>query len=158
MIFRFPPSPSICLRAPLPLCAACLLALVCLPFGAGAQMTPDAPLKNFRLPMFGENGFKEWELRGVEGNYISPEQSEIIGLDLIVFSGDERSLEETRIRSPRARVFMKASRAEGDTSLFVSGLNFSLAGEDWTWDGNAHLITVRQNARVTFDEAIDILK
>lgn len=135
-----------------------LLAFGSLPFIAVGQMTPDAPLRNFRLPMFGESGFKEWELRGVEGNYVSPELSEIIGLDLIVFSGDEQAIEETRIRSPRARVFMKDSRAEGDTSLFVSGQNFSLAGEDWTWDGNEQKITVRQRARVTFDEALNILK
>ncbi|MCC5808605.1 MAG: hypothetical protein JJU00_19920 [Opitutales bacterium] len=108
--------------------------------------------------MFGDDGFKTWELRGVEGIYLNSAESEIVGLDLLVFSGDERALVENRIRSPRARVLMEKARAQGETSIFVTGPNFSLAGEDWTWEGEERKITVRRAARVTFDEDFDILR
>lgn len=126
--------------------------------GLWGQLTPDAPLRHFRIPMFGEDGFKTWELRGVEGIYLSEGESEIVGLDLIVFSGDDRALVENRIRSPRARISMEQSLARGDSSIFVSGPNFSISGEDWTWEGDDRKITVRRAARVTFDEEIDILR
>ncbi len=138
----------------LAVCAAAFL----LGAGLAAQLTPDAPLRHFRIPMFGDDGFKTWELRGVEGIYLSAEESEIVGLDLLVFSGDERAIVENRIRSPRARVIMDEARAQGESSIFVSGPNFSLAGEDWTWEGEKRKITVRRSARVTFDEDFDILR
>ncbi|MCC5838645.1 MAG: hypothetical protein JJT96_00860 [Opitutales bacterium] len=136
-----------------------LVACVALPSILSAQIRPDQPLRHFLIPMFNEeNGFLSWELRGLEGIYKSPRESIIIGLDLTIFSGDEHVRVENRIRSPRARIHLEEGRAEGDSSLFVTGPNFSLTGEDWTWDGTHRAISVRRSARVTFDEAIDILR
>jgi hypothetical protein len=123
-----------------------------------AQMTPDAPLKDFRFPIFADNGYKLWELRGVEGRYLSETESVIFGLDLKVFSGDEAMLLESRLRSPSAHVYMDEARAESDSSIFLSGPNFVLQGEDWTWLGKEKKLVVRQDARVIFNGEINLLK
>jgi hypothetical protein len=122
-----------------------------------AQMVPDAPIEHFRLPMFGENGFKRWELRGLKGHYYNDQQALVEGLELVVFSGDEAMWEENRIRSPKALIHLKESTAEGDSSLFVTGPGYEIQGRDWTWDGRNRKIVVREAVRVSFAGTVDIL-
>lgn len=121
------------------------------------QMVPDAPIQHFRLPMFGDNGFKSWELRGLKGSYLSESEALVEGLELVVFSGDEAVLEETSIRSPKATIYLKDARAESDSSLFVIGPGYEIQGRDWTWEGNEQKITVRKAVRVSFVGSVDIL-
>lgn len=121
------------------------------------QMIPDAPIQNFRLPMFGESGYKSWELRGLKGHYYNAEQAMVEGLELIVFSGDESMVEENRIRSPKALIHLKESKAEGDSSLFVVGPGYEIQGRDWTWAGLERKIVVRDAVRVSFAGTVDIL-
>lgn len=142
-----------------PVPAAVLAALVTI-FGGLAlfgQMVPDAPIQHFRLPMFGENGFKSWELRGLKGHYLNADQALVEGLELVVFSGDEAMLEENRIRSPRAMIHFDTHRAEGESSLFVVGPGYEIQGRNWTWDGVERKIVVREAVRVSFAGNVDIL-
>lgn len=121
-------------------------------------MTPDAPLRDFRFPMFADNGYKKWELRGAEGRYLSANESIIIGLELSVFSADEAMLLEIQLRSPRAHLFMAEERAEGDSSLSLQGPNFDLQGEDWTWEGRERTLHIRRAARVVFSGELNLLQ
>lgn len=129
-----------------------------MPLATAGQMIPDAPILHFRLPMFGEQGYKTWELRGVEGIYVNEDEAIVNGLDLLVFSGDASLWLENRIRSPQARIHFGASRATGAGSLFVSGAAFTIEGSDWEWDGVARRIVVRRQARVVFEDELDILR
>jgi hypothetical protein len=43
-----------------------LVIIASLMTAANAQMTPDAPIKNFKLPMFNNAGVRIWDLRGEE--------------------------------------------------------------------------------------------
>lgn len=122
------------------------------------QMVPDAPIEHFRLPMFGENGYKSWELRGLTGHYLSEEKAMVEGLELVVYSGDASLREENTIRSPRALIDLGRAHAEGDSSLFVTGPGYDIQGENWTWDGAQQRIIVRENVRVAFSGSLDILK
>lgn len=135
----------------------CLLLLFGGGWGLLGQMIPDAPIQHFRLPMFGENGYKHWELRGLKGHYYSEEQALVEGLELVVFSGDEAMWEENRIRSPKALIHLKESTAEGDSSLFVTGPGYEIQGRNWTWDGKQRKIVVREAVRVSFAGSVDIL-
>lgn len=121
------------------------------------QMVPDAPIQHFRLPMFGENGYKSWELRGLKGSYISDSEALVEGVELVVFSGDEAVREDTSIRSPKATIYLKEARAESDSSLFVLGPGYEIQGRNWTWEGSQQKITVRESVRVAFNGSIDIL-
>lgn len=121
------------------------------------QMVPDAPIEHFRLPMFGENGFKTWELRGLKGHYLNENEALVEGLELVVFSGDEELTEDNRIRSPRALIDFEDSTATGESSLFVVGPGYEIQGQDWTWHGRERKIVVRQAVRVSFAGSVDIL-
>ncbi len=67
-----------------------------------AQMTPSAPVQNFRLPRFGDNGYTQWVLQGGKGIYDSAEQIRIEEMALRVYSGDERMALEMTMDSPEA--------------------------------------------------------
>lgn len=126
--------------------------------GLSAQMRPDAPIRNFRFPVFGDNGYRIWELRGVEGRYLSDEESLIFGMDLKSFSGDELMTLENRIRSPEARINFPNATAEGSSTLFVTGQNYEIEGSNWKWEGKSKRMTVVDGSRVVFFDSIDILK
>lgn len=130
-------------------------------FGGGlllGQMVPDAPIEHFRMPMFGTDGYKTWELRGLRGHVLGDgERALVEGLELVVFSGDADMLEENLIRSPKAMIYFEASRAEGDSSLFVVGPGYEIQGRDWTWEGREQKIVVRDAVRVSFAGTVNIL-
>lgn len=122
-----------------------------------AQMTPDSPIQHFRLPMFGDNGYKKWELRGLKGHYHSEAEALVEGLELVVFSGDESMDVENRIRSPKALIHLQESKAEGESSLFVVGPGYEIQGRNWIWEGLERKIVVRESVRVSFAGTVDIL-
>ena len=124
---------------------------------AFGQMIPDAPIQHFKLPMFGENGFKKWELRGLKGHYYSEKEALVEGLELVVFSGDAAMQVENRIRSPKALIHLQESRAEGESSLFVVGPGYEIQGRNWIWEGLQRKIVVRESVRVSFAGTVDIL-
>ena len=64
----------------------------------------NAPVSEFSLPKFGENGFKAWDLSGKSGRYVSNERIDIEQLRLRLFSGDEAARVEVTIESPQAVV------------------------------------------------------
>lgn len=123
-----------------------------------AQIAPDAPIQDFRFPMFNDEGFRVWEVRGVQGIFIDMENSEIVGLELSVFSGDERDLLSHRILSPRAHINFVERRASGPGSLFVNGPGFQVEGENWTYQGENQRIVIGNRARMTFAESLNILR
>lgn len=140
------------------LCDAGLLAiLLVLSVRVMGQMVPDAPIEHFSLPMFGEDGYKSWELRGFRGHYLSEKTAMVEGLELISFQGGEALLEDNRIRSPRAHIDFAQSEASGETSLFVTGPGYEIQGQDWTWYGKERKIVVRRSVRVSLSGGLTLL-
>ncbi len=137
---------------------AALLAASAL-FLAAQRMQPETPVRNFSLPVFGDNGYKAWEIEGLEGRYISPELIEVRGMRMRKYSGDSRVAQEALIESPTASVYPKRNAASGKDLLTITGQTYSVRGREWTWDGRTHRITINRDAEVIFRESlIDILQ
>lgn len=134
------------------------LLLLVLAGGLAAQMRPDAPIRNFRFPVFNDDGWKMWELRGVEGRFLTEDRGLILGLDLLVFSGDATLTLENRIRSPQALIDFEAKTAEGESTLFVTGPGYEIEGAGWHWDGIGKRMLVSEGARVVFQDSLQILQ
>lgn len=122
-----------------------------------AQMTPDAPIENFRLPLFDAEGYRLMELRGLRGHYVDTERARVEGVELVVYSEAEGRPEESRIRSPEAMIRFAEARADGASSIYVDGGNYTVQGRDWTWEGRERRLTVRANARVEILGKLEIL-
>ena len=64
-------------------------------------MTPNAPIQNFRLPRFGDNGYTQWMLQGEQGIYDRDEQVSVKQMAMRIYSGDERMALELSMDSPQ---------------------------------------------------------
>ncbi len=127
--------------------------------GLYAQIVPDAPVIDFKLPMFGENGYKIWDLQGDEGRYINTERIDVINLKLRVFSGDSSLLLDTTIESPEATMLIRSNRALSNSSIRMVGPNYHITGMIWHWEGSKRTLVVKKNVRVKFQDTLtDILK
>lgn len=120
------------------------------------KMVPDAPVSNFKLPMFGEDGYKAWDLQGEEGLYISPQELEVEKMTLRVFAEGDPITPQTVIESPSATIYPDKSEASGQQAIYITerGGAFAIFGRDWTWNGETDTITIRRDARVTFRESL----
>ena len=122
-----------------------------------ADMTPSAPVRHFRMPRFGKDGYKVWDFSGREGHYISREHIEVIDMTLRVFSGDARGVVETQIKSPEAVLFIQRSYAHSPQQLSIEGIGYHVEGRDWIWDGKQKKIIVQEDVHVVFDQRLQIL-
>lgn len=130
---------------------ACLLSVCALQ----AQMTPSAPVQNFRLPSFGENGYTQWVLQGGKGIYDSETQIRIEDMALRVYSGDERMALEMTMDSPAATLLTKQKRAISEEAITIVGSNFKVSGVGWSWDGESKEIEVKFDVVVEFTQGME---
>ncbi|RKX34565.1 MAG: hypothetical protein DRP71_06710 [Verrucomicrobia bacterium] len=124
-----------------------------------AEMIPNAPVENFRLPMFNDEGYRSWDLRGARGIYVDGTHVDVIDMKMRVFSGDEENEVLTEITSPTATVLLMENKAIGRNTILVSNKDYTITGQNWTWEGSNDSFTIEGDVVVTFFEGIgDILK
>lgn len=135
------------------------LLLLGLAIAAHAQMTPDAPIKNFKLPMFDNAGMKTWDLRGEEARYHSQDRVDLFRMNLKIFESDGSGAVRIEIRSPHATVLANQHVVSGEDSIHVLNEDFEISGKDYTWRGREMSVTIRNDVRVVFKAPLqDILK
>ncbi len=117
-------------------------------------MTPNAPVKNFKLPRFGDEGFTQWVLQGGRGIYDSESQVRVEEMALRVYSGDERLVRELMLQSPEGTIRLQENRAFSDAAIKIDGANFKISGMGWEWQGDSREIRVAANTEVEFAQNI----
>lgn len=117
-----------------------------------AQMTPNKPIKNFKLPRLADNGYTQWVLQGGKGTYEGAEQVLIEEMGLRVYTGDERMALEMTMDSPEATVLIKENKAYSESTIEIVGSNFKISGVGWTWDGATKEIEVLFDTVVKFTQ------
>ena len=117
-------------------------------------MLPDAPVRNFRLPMFGPEGYRIWELRGLEGRYVDENRVDVTDMTLRIFSSLDPAKVETEILSPQATMRIQQNKAEGNESITVTGDHYVIKGRKWQWDGNEHRVVIDEDVKVIFFEGL----
>jgi hypothetical protein len=128
--------------------------LICLTASLFGQMTPNAPIKNFRLPRFGDNGYTQWVLQGGQGIYDSDEQVRVKEMSMRIYSGDERMALELSMDSPEGTLRLQENRAYSEGEIKIVGANFKISGIAWEWSGETKEIVVKQDTVVKFTQGI----
>jgi lipopolysaccharide export system protein LptA len=128
--------------------------LICLTASLFGQMTPNAPIKNFRLPRFGDNGYTQWVLQGGQGIYDSDEQVRVKEMAMRIYSGDERMALELSMDSPEGTLRLQENRAYSEGEIKIVGANFKISGIAWEWSGETKEIVVKQDTVVKFTQGI----
>ena len=119
-----------------------------------SEMFPDAPVLDFSLSGFGDDGYKIWELQGDKGIYVNEDQIDIIGLHLTLFTGGPTLIVDTVIKSPKAMMFHKKNQARGDSDILITSNRFVIKGKQWNWEGTKKKIVVEQQVRVVFNDKL----
>jgi hypothetical protein len=139
--------------------AACvfLLALALAPVSAAraqsASIIANAPVKNFRLPSFNDQGHRITMLRGGEARYISNTQIDIVELNFAQFAGDGSTETTNLLLASSATVFIQEKNRvllTGQQSVRLIGDNLEATGENWTYDHKGQRLTMSKNVRVVF--------
>ena len=117
-------------------------------------MTPNAPIKNFRLPRFGDNGYTMWMLQGNQGIYDKDEQVSVKQMAMRIYSGDERMALELSMDSPQGTLLLQENRGYSESPITIVGANFKISGIGWKWSGDTKEIIVKQDAVVKFTHGI----
>ena len=101
-----------------------------------SQITPIAPIKNFRLPRFGDNGYTQWMLQGEQGIYDRDEQLSVKQMAMRIYSGDERMALELSMDSPEGTLLLPENRGYSESPIEITGANFKISGIGWEWSGD----------------------
>ena len=104
--------------------------------------------------MFGDNGYRTWELSGNEGRYISADKIEVTDMKLKIFSADAASRMEHLIASPKATLLITKNIAIGEGPILITSSTYKIEGKRWYWDGKTRSVVVSQKASVVFYEGI----
>ncbi len=118
-------------------------------------MQIDAPIENFRLPIFGEDGNRIWDLRGDKGILKDNGEIDVERMILRTFPPGEPTKPDLTIESPKAYIYPEENRAAGPGYLFLqaSDESFAIVGRNWEWVNDERKIIIREEARVTFKQA-----
>jgi hypothetical protein len=125
-----------------------------------AQETLVAPpARNWTLPLFTKEGFRQMTLRGDEVRPISSDRVDISGMLVTVFSGDMQAKVDSVLSSPEATFMINARVAHGDHSVRLVRDDVEVTGDGWTYYYNEKKVLIARNAHVVFHAAMpDILK
>jgi hypothetical protein len=129
---------------------AVLLGTAQAPAQVATRVSSDAPIVNFRLPTFTDEGFRAWLVRGSEARMISTREIDVRELTLTVFTGDAQERIETMILSPVARVFPEQQTVAGLETIRVIDDRFEATGADWRYEHQEKRVFINRNVRVTF--------
>ncbi|TAG33717.1 MAG: hypothetical protein EAZ36_00270 [Verrucomicrobia bacterium] len=123
------------------------------------RATATAPIKNFRLPTFTTQGFRQTMIRAAEARLPSPERIEAFELELTLFTGDASDEIEVMLAAPRAILFPEKQLASGPDSVRLERIDLTVTGADWSYDHLAKEIVINRDAHVVMRATLgDILK
>lgn len=121
---------------------------------ANTQMIPDAPVIGFQLPMFGDDGYRIWNLTGKQGLYVNENRIDVVDMHLLIYSKVVPGAVETEILSPQATMLIKDNKAMGNETITVLGPNFEVRGQRWSWDGDEDRVVIDEQVKITFFEEL----
>jgi hypothetical protein len=134
-----------------------LLLVAAGPMGAqnSTRISADAPIKNFKLPMYTvPDGYRAWLIRGTEAHIRGANDIDVSELTLTVFTGDAREKIETMILSPSAHVAPEDQTATGTTGIRVINDAYEASGDGWHFDHKANKVSIDRHVKVVLHGAL----
>lgn len=114
------------------------------------QLSPDAAVIDFRLPVFADNGYRVWDLRGERGLLLDEDTIAVEGAELRVFEPVEEQPLQAVFTSPRALFRPDQQIAEGDGAILIESGTHRIEGKDWTWRGESSELEIREAVEVIY--------
>lgn len=123
------------------------------------QVTATAPVRNFRLPTFTDQGFRHTMLVAAEARLPDPARIDLAEMELTLFTGDAAEQIDAMLAAPLAAFFPQKLVATGSDTVRLERLDLTVTGADWTYDHKARKVVIKRDAHVTFRSPVgDIIK
>ncbi len=120
-----------------------------------AQIAPYSKLRNFKLPLFNEEGYRAYILSGMEGILQGEEAIEVTDITVDVFSGDEQQTLTSRMTSNQAFYDIQTNTISGPGTIEIEDDNFQLEGNDWELDLENKNMVINESVRIQFYQKLD---
>lgn len=135
---------------------ALLATVTCAP---AQDSTIAPPARNWTLPLFTKEGYRQMTLRGDEVRPITSDRVDITGMNVTVFSGHADAKVDSVLLSPQATFLISEKVARGDKSVRLIRDDVEVTGEGWTYNYNEKKVLISRHAHVVFHSALpDMLK
>ena len=112
----------------------------------------DMPVKNFILPVFGEDGHKSWEIRGGSGIIVEQDLLKVQNSKIWCYSCNSGMEELFMAKSDTAMIEPHAHVASGNSTVRIFGKNFIGSADSWTFSGKKKKFTASGNIKIEFYE------
>jgi hypothetical protein len=138
---------------------AAIALLASVPCAPAQDSTIAPPARNWTLPLFTKEGYRQMTLRGDEVRPITSDRVDITGMNVTVFSGTADAKVDSVLLSPEATFMISEKIARGDKSVRLIRDDVEVSGVGWTYDYNQKKVLISRHAHVVFHSALpDILK
>ena len=145
-------------RRPIPLLVLGLAALPSAVSAAPKALT-SSPIKDFRMPLFTEEGFREIFIRAGEARLPDPDRVDATEVEVTLFDGKADEMIDLMLAAPSATLFPRRKIVVGADTVRLERLDLTVTGSDWSYDHQARKIIINRDAYVRFHAPIgDILK
>jgi hypothetical protein len=117
------------------------------------------PARNWTLPMFTKEGYRQMTIRGDEVHPVSADRVDITGMNVTVFSGKPDAKVDSVILSPKATFLLNEKIARGAGPVRLVRDDVEVSGEGWTYIYGEKKVLISQHAHIVFHTALpDMLK
>jgi hypothetical protein len=138
---------------------AAIALLASLPCAPAQESTIAPPARNWTLPLFTKEGYRQMTLRGDEVRPVTSDRVDITGMNVTVFSGTPEAKVDSVILSPEATFLIGEKQARGDKFVRLIRDDIEVSGEGWSYNYNEKKVLIFHHAHVVFHTALpDILK
>ncbi|MCH6258536.1 hypothetical protein MLD52_18390 [Puniceicoccaceae bacterium K14] len=135
------------------------LAFSALSGNAQEAISLNAPVENFKTPLFNEDGYRSWHLKADQAIYQNETEVKILGLYARQFSGDEKNEVISTLETPEGTYDLNNNLAHGAGIITVKSDQFQLTGQAWIWQTQKNTVTIHKDAKIKiFAEIGNILK
>jgi hypothetical protein len=134
-----------------------LLAWV--PSGPAQEIAAAPPARNWTLPLFTKEGYRQATLRGDEVRPVSSDRFDAKGMNVTVFSGGPDAKVDSVLVSPEATFLLNEKVAQGDKAVRLVRDDVDVRGEGWSYNYMEKKVLIYHHTHVVFHSALpDILK
>jgi hypothetical protein len=138
---------------------ALVALLASVPCALGQDATIAPPARNWTLPLFTKEGFRQMTLRGDEVHPVTADRVDIAGMNVTVFTGNADAKVDAVLLSPEATFLVNEKVAKGDKFVRLIRDDVEVSGNGWTYLYNEKKVLIFSHAHVVFHSALpDILK
>jgi hypothetical protein len=133
--------------------------LACAPSGPAQEITAAPPARNWTLPLFTKEGYRQATLRGDEVRSVSSDRFDAKGMNVTVFSGGADARVDSVLVSPEATFLLNEKVAQGDKAVRLVRDDVDVRGEGWSYNYAEKKVLIYHHTHVVFHSALpDILK